>query len=113
MSTLKNSQMITAILPKGVALQVVDLLKNEKNIITANFIYARGVGKMTPLKHRGLGEQSEREILTTVVPQERGEEIFEYIFNVAEIDKPHGGFIYMYSMLSSEYTLPENVAIES
>ena len=112
MAILKNSRLITAILPKGVALQVVDLLKNEKNIITANLIYARGVGKMTPLKHRGMGEQSEREILTAVVSEDRGEEIFEYIFNVAEINKPHGGFIFMYSMLSSEYTLPENAENE-
>jgi len=112
MSILHSSQLITAILPKGVALHVVELLKNEKNIISANFIYARGVGKMTPMKHRGLGEQSEREILTAVVSEDRSEEIFEYIFKVAEINKPHGGFIFMYSMLSSEYTLPENIENE-
>ncbi len=68
--------------------------------------------EMTALKYRGIGEQSEREILTVVVPEERGDEIFEYIFNVAGINKPHGGFIYMSSMLSSEYCLPENLQDE-
>jgi len=112
MSYMKNTKLITAILPKGVALNITGLLRTEKGIATANFVFARGVGRMTPLKHRGIGEQTEREMLTVVVPEERGEEIFEYIYNVAEIDKPHGGFIYMYPMLSSEYLLPENVQDE-
>ncbi len=109
---MKSTKLITAILPKGVAINVTRLLKQEKGILTANFVFARGIGKMTPLKYRGVGEQSERGILSTVVPEERGEEIFEYIFNVAEINKPHGGFIYMYPMLSSEYCLPENLQDE-
>jgi len=112
MSHMKSAKLITAILPKGTALNITGLLKKEKGVFSANFVYARGVGKMTALKYRGIGEQAEREILTAVVPEERGDEIFEYIFDVAGINKPHGGFIYMSSMLSSEYLLPENVQDE-
>jgi len=112
MSNMRSTKLIAAILPKGVALNIVNLLKKEKEIITANIIYARGIGKMTPLKYRGVGEQTEREILSAIVPEERGEEIFEYIYNAAEINKPHGGFIYMYPMLCSEFCLPESVEDE-
>lgn len=109
---MKSAKLITAILPKGVALNVTCLLKNEKGIMTANFVFARGVGRMTPMKYRAVGEQSEREMLTVVVPEDRGEEIFEYLYNAAGINKLHGGFIYMHSISSSEYTLPENIKDE-
>jgi hypothetical protein len=112
MSHLKSTKIITAILPKGIALEVVGLLKNEKGIITANTVNARGIGKMMPLKYRGVGEQTEREVLTVVVPEERGEEIFEYMYFTAGINKPHGGIILMSSILSSEYQLPEGVEDE-
>lgn len=108
MAILKQVKLISAILPKGVALNVVGLLKQEKGITTANFNYARGVGKLTPMKYRGVGEQSEKEVLTVVVDEARGDEIFEYVYSIAEINRPHGGLIYMHPLMqSTEYHLPE------
>lgn len=113
MRALNTTKLITAILPKGSSLKVVDKLKHEKLITTANFNYARGMGKLTPAKYRGVGEQSEKEILTVIVDESRGDEIFEYIYNVAEINRPHGGFIYMQKLMqSTEFVLPEAVAEE-
>ena len=106
--TLIQSKLISAILPKGVARGVISQLKEEKNIITANLNYARGTGKMTPNKYRSTVVEPEKEILTVVVHEARADEIFEYIYDVANINKPHGGLIYMYPLLhSSEYRLPE------
>lgn len=108
MPYLKHVKMINAILPKGVARNVVSMLRQEKGITTANFNYARGVGKLTPMKYRGVGEQSEKEMLSVVVAEEQSDEIFEYIYNIAEINRPHGGLMYMHALsLSSEYVLPE------
>lgn len=113
MQPLKETKLITAILPKGTSLRVIKMLKQEMALTTANFNYARGLGKLTPAKYRGVGEQSEKEILTVVVDAARSDEIFEYIYDVAQINRPHGGFIHMQSLLqSTEYALPETVAEE-
>jgi len=110
---LKETKLITAVLPKGVSLGVIKLLKQEKSLTTANFNYARGLGKLTPAKYRGVGEQSEKEMLTVIIDKERADEIFEYIFNVAEINRPHGGLIYMQKLiLSTEFVLPETLEEE-
>ena len=105
---LIESKLITAILPKGVSLGVIKKLKEEKNIITANVNFARGTGKLTPLKYREDVVEREKEILTVIVNKENCDEIFEYVFNIADIDKPHGGVMYMYSLgKSTDYALPD------
>ena len=108
MEKLKEIKLISAVLPKGVSLRVIKMLKQEKALTTANFSYARGMGKLTPVKYRGVGEQSEKEMLDVVVDSAIADDIFEYIYDVAEINQPHGGMIYMHALLqSTEYVLPE------
>jgi len=53
------------------------------------------MGKLTPAKYRGVGEQSEKEVLTVVVEEAQADDIFEYIYHLADINRPHGGIIYM------------------
>ena len=104
----RRQKLITCILPCGIALGVMEKLKAEKNIITANVHYARGMGKLTPLAHRGVGEQSEKEILQVVVPEERSDEIFDYIYITADINRPHGGIIYLSTLqMATPFVLPD------
>ncbi|MFT5425110.1 MAG: nitrogen regulatory protein PII [Gammaproteobacteria bacterium] len=110
---INNQKLITCVLPKGICLNVIKLLKEEKGIITANVNTARGLGKLTPLAYRGVGEQSEKEILTVTVASEAADEIFGYIYDEAKIDRPHGGLIYMSSLDSvSPYSLPKDLPEE-
>lgn len=103
-----QQKLITCILPQGIAFGVIEKLKDEKNILTANMNNARGMGKLTPLAHRGVGEQTEKEILQVVVPTDRGDEIFEYIYTVADINRPHGGIIYMCKLQqATPFILPD------
>lgn len=105
---LKETKLITAILPKGVSLHVIKMLKQEKALTTANFNYARGMGKLTPVKYRGVGEQSEKEMLTVIIDKESADDVFEYIYDVAEINRPHGGIIYMQKLMqSTDFVLPD------
>lgn len=105
---LKETKLITAILPKGVSLHVIKMLKQEKSLTRANFNYARGMGKLTPVKYRGVGEQSEKEMLTVVIDKEQADDIFEYIYDLAEINRPHGGMIYMQKLMqSTDFVLPD------
>jgi len=95
-------------LPKGIGIGVMKKLKEERDIITSNVDSARGMGKLTPHKYRGAGEQTEKEILNVVVNKESADDLFEYIYEIAEINRPHGGMIYMSRLQeSSTYTLPD------
>ena len=105
---LVTQKFITCILPKGIASNVVKQLKTEHGIISANINNARGVGKITPLAYRGIGAQSEKEILTVEVPEEDADKIFEFIYETANINRPHGGLIYMNKLdKATVFTLPE------
>ncbi|TAJ95984.1 MAG: hypothetical protein EPO31_00775 [Gammaproteobacteria bacterium] len=105
--TEHDHKLITCILPKGIASHVVERLKSEKRIITVCINSARGLGKLMPGARRDTGEQMEKDILCVVVGIDRAEEIFEYLFYAADIDRPHGGFIYMSALaLASRYALP-------
>ncbi len=108
MLILTEKKLITCILPHGLALDVVQKLKDEKDIIEANVNNARGMGKPTLQAHRGVGEQTEKEILTVVVPSDQADELFEYIFDMANINRPHGGLIYMCRLKqASSFVLPD------
>lgn len=100
-------KLITCILPKGVAHEMVEKLKDEHELMTSDIKTARGVGKITPLAYRGLGAQTEKEILTVVVSADSADEIFEYIYHEANINRPHGGIMYIYPLSqATRYEVP-------
>lgn len=96
MNTLSDVKQITCILPKGKSAAVQKSLIDDHGIYSANFHYARGVGKFS--SGRGFGEQREKEILEVMVSPDVADEIFEYVFYKAEMDQPHGGIMYMTSL---------------
>jgi len=105
---LIKQKVIVVILPKGKANNLVKLLVNEYEITAIDIHYARGVGRITPLSHRGVGETSEKEILTLSTLAEQADEVFEYIYFEAGINQPHGGLVYMHDLsMSSQYELPD------
>ena len=103
-----DTKLITCILPKGKALLLQQALSEEKNIYSGNFHYGRGVGRDAHIKDIGIGEQEEREILEVAVSADEADSIFEFMFFAAEMDKPHGGMIYVTPITRSNImTLPE------
>ena len=53
-------------------------------------------------------EQSEKEILTVVVENNAAEELFDYIYFKAKIDRPHGGIMFIHPLQASTlYELPD------
>ena len=108
MNDTQKQKLITCILPQGVGHDVLVKLKTVKNVMTANLNHARGMGKLTPQKYRGASEQSEKEILHVMVNETEADELFEYIYVTADINRPHGGMIYMSSLqMASTFTLPD------
>ncbi len=101
-------KLISCILPKGVALDVEKKLKEVHNILSANVGSARGVGKITPLAYRGIAGRAEKEILSVEVLAEKVDEIFEFIYQEADLDRPHGGIMYMHPLSRTTiYKLPD------
>jgi hypothetical protein len=105
---LPPQKLITCVLPQGIAHDLLRRLKDDKGIIEASVNSARGMGKLTPLAHRGVGEQTEKDILNVVVSAAEADEMFEYLFDAARIDRPHGGLIYMTALgHTTPFVLPE------
>ena len=101
-------KLITVILPKGRDKELVRKLVQELGIQRVNVNFARGLGRITPLQHRGVGETTEKSIVTVLVAEERAEEVFEYIFYEADINRPHGGLMFQQPLLATTaFHLPE------
>jgi hypothetical protein len=100
------SQLITCILPKGKAMEVAQKLWHEKNITAINEQDARRITTLTV----GTGETlaMETEILSIVVAAWQAEDIFKYIYKIADINQPDSGIIYLTALeTSSDFKLPD------
>lgn len=108
-----NQKLITSIIPKGAGREVLIGLRHEHGINTGNINMARGTGTYNPLSKRGVGEQTEKEMLTVVVPEEKADEIFAYIYHAARIGEPHHGIIFQSDLVcASPYVMPGNLEEE-
>lgn len=101
-------KLITCILPKGRALPLMRTLIREHGLTAVDVHYARGHGRLTPMRYRGIEETAEKEVLTVAVPIERADAIFGLIYEQAEINRPHGGLMYMHPLLATTpHSLPD------
>ena len=108
-----HQKLITSIMPKGAGRKVLVGLRKDHGINTGNINMARGAGMYNPMARRGIGEQTEKEMLTVVVPEEKADEIFAYIYELAEIGEPHHGIIFQSDLLhASNYQVPDNIEEE-
>jgi hypothetical protein len=85
---------ITCFLPAGRAQGVLDRLRKEKGIPSAFAYHARGAGLATR-RDKSRPEYVEREMITALVPDERADEIFRFIFFASGINEPHAGMVLM------------------
>lgn len=101
-------KLVTAILPLEVdMLRLLRRLRDELGIAAANLSHARGMGRIT--RDRSVrATTSQKEILSVVVPEARADEVFAWLRTAADIDRPHGGILYMQSLaLATHYRLPD------
>ena len=100
---IARQKLITCIVPEANAAQGAAALREKYDLQSINKHFARGVGKSNPLVKRGLGEKTEKVVLKVVVEAAIADEVFEFLFNEADIDRPQGGLIYMNSIRSSAF----------
>ena len=74
---------------------------------------ARGIGSMTHRRYVAL-TAPEREVVSVLVPAERADELFDFIYTAAGIGEPHGGLMYQMSVpKATTFTLPADVPDEA
>jgi hypothetical protein len=87
-------KVIHCLLPAGRAAEVMERLRIDKGIADFFYHHARG-GGISTRKGRESFHYVEREIATVLVPEERSDEIFEYLYFVAGVNQPHAGMVLM------------------
>jgi nitrogen regulatory protein PII len=90
-----KQKLITCITREANAAKVAEGLRETYDLQTINHYFARGIGKSSPLIKRGFGEKTEKVVLTVVVDANIADEVFEFLFQTAEINQPRGGIIFM------------------
>ncbi len=105
---VQKEKLITCILPKGGAVPMMRKLKEKEGMVACYINNARGIGQFTHRRMQRLGDISEKEILSVVAIPERADEIFEFIYYEADVNRPHGGLIFMTKLSrASHFELPD------
>ncbi|GAO36412.1 hypothetical protein SCT_1818 [Sulfuricella sp. T08] len=84
---------ITCFCPAGRGQRVLEELHKEMGINCAFVHHARGIGVGNVQKKKLF--YIEREIFTVLVPVDRADEIFRFLYFATGIDEPHAGMIVM------------------
>lgn len=108
---------ITAVLPDdGTAQRLLEHLRGEKGVFSTARTAARGIGPVDRrsgsaryLRRRSVAVQ----VLTATVPLIHADEIFNYIFEEGDMDRPGGGIIWQTAVNPvALLTLPDDVSEE-
>jgi hypothetical protein len=93
---LSNSPMmlITCILYRSAGVQLLQALF-DRGIFSASMQNARGTAVGDTTDSKGFLQEFQKEIVTILVKESEADEIFEFAFHSAQIDRPYGGLLYM------------------
>ncbi|MBT4762393.1 MAG: hypothetical protein HOO06_11895 [Bdellovibrionaceae bacterium] len=102
MNIEKGAKVITCILTKGTSKKVAEALF-EKGNNRFYFANARGFGVLDQLETKsGLPKEEEKEVFSvTAKDASEAEELFEFIYELANIGEPHGGLMYMSDLIGA------------
>lgn len=92
-------KLITCILYRKAGIAVLQAL-HERGINSAFMNHARGSAIGDHEDEKGQVQEFEKEIVTVVVNESQAEDTFQFIFETANIDRAHGGLMYMETLHS-------------
>ena len=104
----KDGKVITVILRKQGALPLLKALA-ARGVTRISFAFARGHDLDDHATVKGLPVEEEKEIVTVIAKDaEEGEELFDFIFETAQMNRVDGGIMYMSKLnVASMFLLPE------
>lgn len=102
-----DHKMIVCILGHGTGVNVIARLFEERGISTSNVTSGRGISASASTYIGNEGE-TEVDLLNVVVPTERADEIFNFIYDAANLNRPDAGLIFQYAIsFVTPFELPE------
>jgi len=108
--TRANDKLIVCLLPHGKGLDLVERLQQEKDIASANVTSGRELSHSSGSKMKW----TESDVLSVAVPADKADEIFAFLYDVADIGAPHGGLIFQQPLLmTTPFELPNLQATSS
>lgn len=87
-------RVIHCILPSGRGYGLLGRLKNEMGIASGFAHHARG-GGISTRKGRESFYYLEKEVVTVLAPEDRADEVFEFIYLASGVNEPHAGMVLM------------------
>jgi hypothetical protein len=113
---LEACKRIMVVLPdNGIDRRLIKALRCEKGITRVDTVPVRAVAALQEAKAKQgrLPEPILARLLTVVVTDTEADAVFDYIYAVAEIDRPGGGMVLMERLLgATPFLLPEGVPDE-
>ena len=109
-------KLITCVLPDdGTEKKLLRDLRDEKQITRANSVSCLGLGGV--VEARTKFDELPQPILVrkvdVVVPEDKADELYDYIYEKANIGRPQGGVIWQATLtLTSPFALPQDVPVE-
>ncbi|MCK9460367.1 MAG: hypothetical protein M0R80_12080 [Proteobacteria bacterium] len=91
----RPSRAVVCVLPRGEALPILEALRVDKGVATAFLHNARGAAFAGGGRRSGMGREAEKDILTVFAPEERADELFEYLYEKVGIAERPQAFLYM------------------
>ena len=111
------AKLITCILnSEKVERGLLHALYTERQITRANSINCRGFASLfeAEAKANELPEPHFARLIEVIVPDSEADEVFDFIYEKAGLDKPGAGVVFMGSLLgASGFSLPQDIPEES
>jgi nitrogen regulatory protein P-II 1 len=90
LKSLENLELIVTIIPKGQSDKIVSASK-EAGAEGGTILYGRGTGIHEHKKLFGIAIEPEKEVVLTLVPENKTDDILAAIVEAGELDKPGTG----------------------
>ncbi|MBT4835972.1 MAG: P-II family nitrogen regulator [Methylococcales bacterium] len=108
MIILTNASLITCVVQKGLADEVVKSAQ-EAGAQGATIYYGRGTGVRERLGILGLTIEAEKEVITIMVANDQIDRIFEKMYVAGRMDTPGMGFMYVSQLEKAATYVPEEM----